>query len=195
MPTDISPFTSLVARRQLLRSAVAVIALGVSDVRAAPRLGVDGLYEEPWLLKDVSDLGEAYGAAATAGKRFIVLWEMRGCPWCKLMHVENFARPDIANYIQANFAVIQLNLDGMRQIRDFDGEKVTEQMLSRNYDINSTPTVQFFMPGEASQGRELGRVGYMKPDEFLLMLRFIREKAYEDGPFDEWAKKQGKSAG
>lgn len=191
----VSPVGSLVARRRfLLAAAAALVASRVSPLLAAPSLGVDGLYVEPWLRSDVVDLGKAYAEAVAAGKNFIVLWEMRGCAWCRMMHVENFARPDLVGYIQENFSVVQLNLNGSREIVDFDDEKAKEEAVSLKYDVNSTPTVQFFMPGGASRGRELGRVGYLKPDDFLLMLRFVREKAYEEGPFDEWAKKRRKPA-
>jgi hypothetical protein len=42
------------------------------------------------------------------------------------------------------------------------------------------------MPSESEIARETGRTQYLKPAEFYGMLRFIREKAYEDGPFVEW---------
>lgn len=189
-----------IARRGLLiAGAAALAASGISPLAAlaaspAPTPGPDGLYNEPWLVSGVADLGKAYAEAATTGKRFIILWEMKGCAWCKMLHVENFARPDIVKYILENFAVVQLNLDGTRDITDFDDERAQERSLATKYDINSTPTVQFFLPSNASRARELGRVGYLKPDDFALMLRFIQEKAYEDGPFDEWAKKHGKAA-
>jgi thioredoxin-related protein len=195
MRTNTTAQCSIARRRILLAGAAALVAsrISVPSARAAaPTPGPDGLYGEPWLLSGVTDLGKAHAEATTAGKRFIILWEMRGCAWCKMLHVENFAKPNIANYIQENFSVVQLDLNGAREVLDFDSEKASEQALSAKYEVNSTPTVQFFMPGVAAErGRELGRVGYLKPNDFALMLHFVQEKAYEDGPFDEWAKKRG----
>ena len=54
--------------------------------------------------------------------------------------------------------------------------------------VNSTPTFQFLRPTDAAAGQELGRAGYLKPDEFLSLLRFIREKGYEKGSYEDWAK-------
>ena len=113
---------------------------------------------------------------------------MRGCAWCKLLHMENFAREDIASYLPANFSLLQLNLRGKRELTDFDGEKLTEEDLSYKLGVNSTPTFQFFRPTDAAAGQELGRAGYLKPEEFLSLLRFIREKGYEKGSYEDWAR-------
>lgn len=174
-------------RRQLL-GAAALSALGASRVAAASKPGADGLYDEPWLLKS-RDLAKEFAAAMQAGKQFMVLWEMRGCPWCRLMHTENFEKPEIVAYIQKHFAVMQLDLTGTGKLTGFDGKPVTDSTLALAHEVNSTPTVQFFVPEAATPGRELGRVGYLKPDEFLGMLRFVKEKGYEEGPFDEWLAK------
>lgn len=192
--TMLSPLTErAVSRRRLLGGALAAAALGPLCAKAAPRPGFDGLYEEPWLFKSSSDLSKDLAEAAKAKKQFMIIWEARGCPWCKLLHTENFARPDIANYIQENFSVLQLNLTGSREIADFDGEKAPELVLAMKYGVNSTPTIQFFRASDAARGQELGRIGYLKPDDFLLMMRFVREKGYEDGPFEAWAKAHGKT--
>jgi thioredoxin-related protein len=155
---------------------------------ATPSLDLEGLYREPWLPKTSGSLDTDFAAAAKSGKNFAILWEMRGCPWCKLLHMETFARADIAAYLQENFSLVQLNLRGKQKIAGFGGEKLSQEDLSYKLDVNSTPTFQFFKPSDAAAGQELGRAGYVKPDEFLLLLRFIREKGYEKGSYEEWVK-------
>jgi thioredoxin-related protein len=90
-----------------------------------------------------------------------------------------------------NFTFVQFDIRGRREITDTDGQKLPEESLSLKYNVNSTPTIQFFKPSDASRAFELGRVGYLKPDMFLAMLHFVRERGYENGPFDEWAKTHG----
>jgi thioredoxin-related protein len=173
------------SRRGLLAGGAALFA-GMPLAFAEPALDANGLYIEPWLAKSTGDLSEDFANATKAGKNFALIWEMRGCPWCKLMHLENFARQDIVSYLRDNFSVIQLNLQGKRTLSGFDGEKLTEEGLSYKLGINSTPTIQFFKPSAAE---ELGRAGYVKPDELLAMLHFIRERGYEKGTYEDWAKK------
>ena len=99
----------------------------------------------------------------------------------------------IADYIRANFEVLQLNLLGARKVIDFDGRELTEKELAERYAIRFTPTFQFFPPpvdGVAAKeplAREVARApGYLKPPHFLAMFRFVRDKAYERGSFRDY---------
>jgi thioredoxin-related protein len=56
--------------------------------------------------------------------------------------------------------------------------------------VRFTPTFQFFGEGAASlkslrpAKREVARApGYMRPDDFLALFRYVREKAYESKSF------------
>src|SRR5271157_4131974 len=162
---------ALLSRRAFVAAGASILA-GLPSAYASPQLDLDGLYSEPWLAKTSGSLSTDFAEAARSGKNFALVWEMRGCAWCKLLHMENFAREDIASYLQANFSLFQLNLRGKRELTDFDGEKLTEEDLSYKLGVNSTPTFQFFRPTDAAAGQELGRAGYLKPEEFLGLLRF-----------------------
>jgi thioredoxin-related protein len=178
---------ALLSRRTFVAGAASLLT-AMPPAYASPALDLDGLYSEPWLAKTSGSLRADFAEAARSGKNFALVWEMRGCPWCKLLHMENFAREDIASYLRANFNLLQLNLRGKRELTDFSGEKLTEEELSYKLEVNSTPTFQFFKPSDAAAGQELGRTGYLKPDELLSLLRFIREKGYEKGSYEDWAK-------
>ena len=68
---------------------------------------------------------------------------------------------------------------------DFDGTKVAERRLAQRHQVDGTPTLQFFSEGDGG-AREAARAKYLRPAEFLGMLRFVREKGYETMPFDAW---------
>lgn len=184
--TEPKPLLSSVCitRRQWL-GAAAVTLLGASGAIAAPHRNADGLEDEPWLLK-TRELGKEFAAALAARKQFAILWEMPNCPWCQLLHREAFRTPEIVAYIEKHFAVQQLNFIGARTVGGFDGKALPDSALAGSYEVISSPTMQFFVPDAATPGRELGRVGYLKAPEFFGMLRFVQEKGYEEGPFDEW---------
>ena len=163
--------------------------------RATPILTDDGLYKEPWFLESFLELADDLEAAHKEGKRFAIMWELRGCPYCKETHFVNFARHDIADYIKANFEVLQLNIIGSRKVTDFDGTEVPEKALAAKYNVRFTPTFQFFperaapLKTMAPQKREVARLpGYMRPDDFLAMFRYVREKAYESKSFRDYVK-------
>jgi thioredoxin-related protein len=186
----------MIGRRNLLVGAVSFTALVAARARAEqPILTDDGLYKQPWFLESFLDLGDDLEGAAKEGKRFVVMWELKGCPYCKETHFVNFAQPRIADYVKANFEVLQLNIIGSRKVIDFDGAEVSEKELAAKYGVRFTPTFQFF--GEKAAvlktlppaKREVARSpGYMLPDDFLAMFRYVRERAYESKSFRDYLK-------
>ena len=165
-------------------------ALGESE---EPRLNDDGLYEQPFFVQSFLDLAEDLEVAAAAGKRFAVMWELKGCPYCKETHLVNFADPEIRSFVSDNFDILQLNLVGAREVVDFDGEALEERALARKWGIRFTPTTMFFpeasdtVAGRPGQEAEVARMpGYFRPPHFLAMYRFVQEKAYQTTSFNEF---------
>lgn len=177
---------------------IGAAALGLAGSNAGaeePILTDDGLYKQPWFLESFLDLAEDLEGARKEGKRFVILWELKGCPYCRETHFVNFAQSRIADYVRANFEVLQLNIIGSRKVTDFDGSELGEKQLAAKYGIRFTPTVQFF-PDETAglkqlppAKREVTRApGYLRPDDFLAMFRYVREKAYESKSFRDFVK-------
>ena len=183
----------MISRRALLVAAGG--AALTAPARAAAILTDDGIYRQPWFLESFLELGDDLDGAAKAGKRFAIMWEQRGCPYCRETHLVNLARPDIETFVKANFEVLQLNLFGAREVIDFDGAKISEKALAAKYGIRFTPTFQFFpdtlggLAAKAPEAREVARApGYLNPDDFLTLFRFVREKAYETKSFRDYVK-------
>jgi thioredoxin-related protein len=169
------------SRRSLVGLSGAYVAAGLFPANATSQGRGSGLIVEPWFLKPSYDLSLDFAAVTGAGKTFAVLWEMPACSWCRLLHAVNFARGEIASYARSNFGFLQLNMTGARSYADFDGEKLPERILAMKHQVASTPTIQFFVPAGAEAPREVGRLAYREPEDFLHMLRFVREKRYMIG--------------
>ena len=180
-------------RRTLMIGAAA--AAVARPARAGAILTDDGLYRQPWFLESFLELADDLDGAARAGKRFAIMWELKGCPYCRETHLVNFARPDIEDYVRNNFEVLQLNIIGSREVTDFDGSKLSEKALAARYGIRFTPTFQFFpetaagLAAKPPESREIARApGYLRPDDFLTLFRFVREKAYETKSFRDYVR-------
>src|SRR6478672_8776652 len=118
----------MIGRRNLLMGAASFAALLGSRARAEqPILTDDGLYRQPWFLESFLELADDLEAAAASGKRFAIMWELRGCPYCRETHLMNFAKPEIENFVRQRFDILQLNIIGAREVTDFDGEKMSEK--------------------------------------------------------------------
>jgi thioredoxin-related protein len=188
---------TILSRRLLLAGTAAVLA-APNLARAEAVLTDDGLYRQPWFIDSLLELADDLDAAAEKGKRLAVMWELKGCPYCRDTHLINFARPDIEQYVKERFDVLQLNIIGAREVTDFDGEKLGEKQMAAKYGLRGTPVLQFFP--EHSQGlgakppreREMLRsFGYQPPDEFKQMFVFVAERIYERMTFREYLRKQG----
>ena len=155
-----------------------------------------GLHSQPWFLNSFFDLKDDLEDATAQGKRFAIIWELAGCPYCRETHLVNFALPDISAYIKKNFEVLQLDLRGSREVIDFDGEKLTERELAKRNNIRFTPTIQFFSEDlkiftnkKRLEKIEVSRMpGYFRPQHFLEMFKYVRDKGYEGGDYRSYLK-------
>jgi thioredoxin-related protein len=146
-----------------------------------------GLLAQRWYLQSFLELQLDLEDAAAAGKRFAIVWEQPGCPYCERMHTENFTIPPLADYVREHFNVLQLNLRGARGVTDFDGEELAEKELARKYGVNFTPTWQFFpedpakTTGKPGHEVEVARVhGYLRPVAFLATFKYVADEAYRE---------------
>ena len=164
-----------------------------------PEMGDDGLHKQAWFQDTFLDLSEDLEEAHSQNKRLVIIWEQRGCPYCKATHEVNLRIPKIVDYLKDNFFILQLNMWGDREVTDFDGETVPEKALARKYRVLFTPTFQFFpetledAKGKPGAEAEVLRIpGYFKPFHFYFLFRYAREKGYEKEPsFQRWLDVQG----
>ncbi|HUN11952.1 MAG TPA: thioredoxin family protein [Rhabdaerophilum sp.] len=184
-------------RRSILAGGLA-LTVAPTLARAAGTLGEDGLYHQDWFIDSFLDLAEDLATASAKGKRFAVLWGLKGCPACKKMHEIHFQNTEIVDYIKARFDIVHLNIIGAKEVTDFDGKKLGEKAFGQHYGIRTTPSLQFFP--KSAEGlaaldplkREVARMpGLLDPKPFLAMFRFVAEEGYATMPFTEWLKKDG----
>ena len=169
-------------------SAAGSLGLAAHAAHAEAVMTDDGYYTEAWFLESFLELADDLAAASTKNKRLAIMWELRGCPYCKETHLVNFAKPEIADYVKTRFEILQLNIVGSREVTDFDGEKLSEKMFARKYGVRSVPTFQFFsdkvagLSDKTPRDREVARAqGYIEPKPFLDLFRFVADRDYEKG--------------
>ena len=186
-------FSAMVAGMAFLLAAAPVFAKSEKANLVLPEMGPDGLYVQPWFLNSFLVLKDDLAEAAASGKRFVILWEQKGCPYCKETHMVNLAQPAINKYVRENFLVLQLNLWGSRKVTDFDGQELEERALARKWGITFTPTIMFFeesvekVAGRPGVKAEVARMpGYFKPFHFISMFQYVRDKAYTKQHFQKY---------
>ncbi|KEO51648.1 thioredoxin family protein [Thioclava indica] len=180
-------------RREIFTLMAGVAAAGLlpKAVRAEAVMGDGGLYQQSFFHDSFLDLGDDLNEAAAEGKGLIVLFEQRGCPYCREMHLVNFQRRELIELINASFIVVQLDLWGARAVVDFDGEALEERALAQKWFVNFTPTQILIPPQNAGaddlrQAEAFRMPGYFKPFHHLSGLEYVASGAYRDQPFQRF---------
>ncbi len=169
----------------MMRLAIALFAfLGLAIGQATAEIGLDGLHKQPWFSVTFKDVAEDVETARKEGKRLVLIFEQRGCIYCKKMHEVLLADEDIRSYIKANFMVVQFNMFGDEDVTDFDGKSLTERTAARRWGIVFTPSI-LFMPEQAPEGVTVAQAavakmpGVFQKWTFLHMFQWVKEKGYE----------------
>jgi thioredoxin-related protein len=169
--------------RNLLIAALAIVPLLLAPQAHAAEVGEDGLHKQPWFSVTFKDMEEDLETANDAGKRLVIMFEQRGCLYCKKMHEEVFSDPAIAKFISDNFMVVQMNLFGDEEVTDFDGESLPEKQMAKRWGVVFTPTI-LFMPDAAPDGPAGAAAVAVMPGAFgkgttRNMFAWVLEKGYE----------------
>lgn len=153
---------------------------------SAAELGDDGLHKAIWLRDTFKDLREDLAEANAEGKRLMVIWEQRGCIYCKTMHEEVFPDPKIDALIRENYFVVQMNLFGDVEVTDFDGTALPEKDMAQRWGVVFTPTLMFFSQ-EVEDGKTAQQAAIISmPGAFGIgttgaLLTWIKDKEYLTG--------------
>jgi len=147
-------------------------------------VGEDGLHKQDWFALTFRDVAEDVASAKEEGKRLVIIFEQRGCIYCSKMHEEILSDPEVAEYIKANYKVVQYNTFGDEEVTDSDGEVLTEKTAARKWGFAFTPTM-VFMPEEITDNKPVSQIavqvmpGAFSKWTFLNMFKWVREKGYE----------------
>lgn len=154
-------------------------------VAVSAEIGDDGLHKEPWFANTFRDVAEDIQTAKAEGKRLAIVFEQRGCIYCRAMHEKLLSDPEVADYIKANYMVVQYNMFGDTEVTDLDGEDLTEKTAARKWGYVFTPTI-VFLPEDVPEGETTvakaavaTMPGAFGKWTFLNMFRWVREKGYE----------------
>lgn len=166
------------------RLALVLLTILIASTSWAAELGDDGLHKAPWIRDTFKDLREDLEEANAEGKRLMVIIEQRGCIYCTKMHEEVFVIPEIAQYIEENYFVVQINMFGDVEVTDFDGTTLPEKAMVRRWGALFTPNMMFFPQNVAEDLSAPAASVAAMPGAFgkhttLNLLTWVVEKGYE----------------
>lgn len=175
--------------RRLFISTLAASSFAVSADSAT--IGDDGLHKQDWFLDSFLEMSSDLSQAADDGKNLLVLFEQRGCPYCRELHEVNFTRKEITDFIKEHYLVVQLDMFGAREVLDFDGETLEEREVASKWAVNFTPTTLIF-PAEHVAAKNVEEAeafrmpGYLKPFHYLSSLEYVANGIYKQKTFQRY---------
>ncbi len=137
-----------------------------------------------WFKESFLDLQDDLEAAVEDGKQGIMVYfGQKRCAYCQMLLQVNFGLKDIREYTQHNFDVIPIDIWGVREVTDVDGETLTERQFSLRERTNFTPSIIFY----DKQGKEALRLrGYYPPYQFRAALEYVTDGHYQRETFPQY---------
>lgn len=171
------------AQRLALALAAGLVALAAPAPASAQDPSPHAIDIPPWFANTFLDLKEDAADAARDGKRLMIYFGQDGCPYCKLLMVNNFAQKSIADKTRRHFVSVAINMWGDREVRGTDGRAMSEKAFARLLDVQFTPTLLFF----DEQGKVVARLnGYYPPNRFEAVLDYVAGRHERDGALSDY---------
>lgn len=167
-------------------------AEGADKARKAEYRGAMETEYPDWFKLSFLDLAEDVAEARAAGKRLIVLFTQKGCPYCNALVERNLSQKDIEDFLRQNFDVVALDMWGDREVTGLDGTAYTEKAFAAALKVQFTPTLLFF----DEEGRIILRLnGYVPPRRFRLALEWAADHRPGQPGFREFLARRAPPAG
>jgi len=146
---------------------------------------IGGVMHPPphWFKQSFLEIAEDVDEASAAGKHVMLFFELNACPYCDRMLTESFEAEPLSSYIQANFDVIAINIQGDRQVAFDASTSVSEKQLSDILKVYSTPALIFL----DQDNKTIVRVnGYRAPERFRQVLEFVATRSYRNSTLADY---------
>ncbi len=122
----------------------------------------------------------AFNLAKVEEKKLIYIFELKTCPYCRIFNLKTLSDPAVQKILDINYRVTLIYYD-------------ENPKLFYEYGIRGTPTLWFFETSGKKPKPITYLPGFVPPDMFLKVLRYVYELPKE--PFKEYLKEKDNFVG
>jgi thioredoxin-related protein len=128
-----------------------------------------------WFKESFLEIADDVDEAKQENRHVMLFFDLNGCPYCARMLDESFKAEPNSSYIQENFDVIAINIQGDREVAFNEEIMVKEKQLAEILKVYSTPALVFL----DEDNQTIARVnGYRAPQRFRQVLEFVATRSY-----------------
>jgi thioredoxin-related protein len=137
-----------------------------------------------WFKLSLGDLNDDVAEARSQGKfGIVVYYGQKRCAYCERFFETNLGDDAIAHYLREHFDVIPIDIWGIEEFTDTDGNDYSERELALRYKTNFTPSLVFY----DARGKPVYRLrGYYPPYQFRAVLTYVAEGFYRVEKFRDY---------
>lgn len=177
-------FLTAIALGAMLTFAVGAGAGETATKESGKSADKKGLVQPNW-----RELGAGLREAEAEEKPVVVDVYTSWCGWCKRMDRTTYADESVNDYMEAAFVPVKMNAES-KERTVFAGEEYTYSQIAKGFRITGYPTTLFLQ----ADGKHITTVpGYLKPEQFLAVLRFIGDGHYKSMTFEDFQKELGQT--
>ncbi len=126
--------------------------------------------------------GEALAKAKAEKKHVYVYIYTNSCGWCKKFWSQTLTSNDIEAELDESFIVTKINMSSSQKV-ELNGDMVAERQIGAMFAVRGYPH-SVFMNGDNEVIAKIP--GYLSPDKFSPVLKFIGGGWYKDMNFQEF---------
>lgn len=128
------------------------------------------------------DLGAALEEAKQAGRPIVVDVYTDWCGWCRRMDRDTYSAREVRSYLADTFVPVRMNAEASSRVT-YKGDEVSYRQVASNFRVTSYPTTVFL---DSDGTYIVAASGYMKPRDFLTVLRFIGDGHYKKKSWEQY---------
>jgi thioredoxin-related protein len=136
-----------------------------------------------WFKEPFLDLPADHAKAVAAGKDLVVYFGQLRCAYCHQLMDVNFGAPDIEQYTREHFDIVPVDIWGVAEVTDIQGEVLTERDFALREETNFTPSLVFY---DETGAEALRLRGYYPPYQFRAALEYVADDHYQRESFPDY---------
>jgi thioredoxin-related protein len=169
--------------RPRLAALALVVLAGLAARPAAAQTDASAIPDDApnWL-----PMAEAIAAARADSSLLAVHLYAKWCGWCSRLDRDVYTDDHVQAYLADHYAVTRVDIESDETV-PFFGRDLPMRELASAFEVTGTPTTVFF----DAEGTFITKLpGFAPADQFVLILRYVRERGYELMPFPDWVEMQ-----